>query len=124
MPGTTPQISDVYFIDFQALGFHDPKATPRRSAIVSSNPVGVGVIGRQSKKPDMTFSGDHLYSPINPNHVFDLEGYWMSGHYKTVFKSTFASEPQHFDYVASLTEPERTDLLAFVADCRRNKKIL
>lgn len=124
MPGTTPQTSDVYFIDFQALGLRDEKAKPRRSAIVISGLVSVGVIGRESKKPGMTFKGYHLYSPVNPAHCFDREGYWMSGHYKTIFKSTFADKPQHFNYVACLTEPERTDLHAFVADCRKNKKIL
>jgi hypothetical protein len=124
MPGTTPEISDIYLIDFQSLGYGDAHTTARRSAVVSVTPVVAGVIGRESKKAAQRFHGDHIPSPCNPAHGFNLEGYWMSGHYKSILKHTFASKAAHVQYLATLTEPEASNLTAFVIECRRNKKIV
>lgn len=124
MPGTKPQISDIYLIDFQSLGYGDAHTTARRSAVVNVTPVVAGVIGRESKKPSQRFHGDVMASPSNPAHRFDLDGYWMSGHYKSLLKHTFASKPTQVQYLATLTEPEASELKTFVIDCRRNKKIV
>lgn len=125
MPGDNPNLSDIYLIDFRALNFDDAHDTARRSAVVKKTPFGtVGVIGRESKNDGQEFKGEDIYSPINPAHKFNHEGYWMSGNYKTLLSATFVKKAEHCSYLSTLTEPEATDLKQFVVECRRNGKML
>lgn len=125
MPGDKPELSDVYLIDFKSINFNDAHDTARRSAVVKRTPFGtVGVIGRESKNAGQQFKGEYIYSPINPSHKFDHEGYWMSGNYKTLLSATFVDKAQHCSYLATLTEPEASDLKEFVANCRKGRKML
>lgn len=125
MPGNTPQLSDIYLINFRAVRYSDAHSTARRSAVVLKSPFGtVGVIGRESKKSDQAIPDDHLYSPVSAAHKFDHEGYWLSRNYKSLLERTFKDDSDNCVYLATLTEPESTRLKSFVAECRRNRKML
>ena len=122
MPGTTPELLDVYWIAFQALGYADKKG-PRPAAVVKRNPFGaVGVIGRESKKPEQWLEGKGSYieSPIEDAYGFNKAGYWMSGHYKSLTMTSFATYPEHFDYRTTLTPSASTELMSFVSSCRKD----
>lgn len=126
MPGTTPELLDVYWIAFKALGYDDKKG-PRPAAVVKKNPFGaVGVIGRESKKPDQWLQGKGSYveSPLENAYGFNKAGYWMSGHYKSLTMTKFATCPEHFDYRTTLKPSASTELMSFVSSCRKDGTML